>query len=119
MQSCRRVIRCGVALILMKARSTTRLELDNVYKAAEDMGLNDLNSELVGERQYYRDLIYEFWLIFDGLLRAIKGVEINVDLSGVKPHRTQPCRWSPRQGGGGQEVDRVVRARRHYEPDLV
>ena len=54
MQSCRRVIRCGMALI-----HTPRTE-ENVDKAAEDMGLNDLNSELVGERQYYRDLIYEF-----------------------------------------------------------
>ena len=53
---------------------------ENVGKVAEDMGLNDLNSELVGERQYYRDLIYEFWLIFGGLLRAIKGVKINVVL---------------------------------------
>ena len=51
---------------------------ENVDKAAEDMGLNDLKSELVGERQYYRDLIYEFWLIFDGLLRAIKGVGITL-----------------------------------------
>jgi hypothetical protein len=61
---------------------TPRTE-ENIDKAAEGMGLNDLNSELVGERQYYRDLFYEFWLIFDGLLRAIKDVEINVDLSGA------------------------------------
>ena len=86
-----------------KKYHTPRTE-ENVAKAAEDMGLNDLNSELVGERQYYRDLIYEFWLIFDGLLRAIKGVEINVGLSGVKPHRTQPCRWSPAKVAAGKKL---------------
>ena len=86
-----------------KKYHTPRTE-ENVDKAAEDMGLNDLNSELVGERQYYRDLIYEFWLIFDGLLRAIKGVEIHVDLSGVKPHRTQPYRWSPAKVAAGKKL---------------
>ena len=65
---------------------------------------NDLNSELVGERQYYRDLIYELWLIFDGLLRAIKGVEISVDLSGAKPHRTQPYCWSPAKVAAGKKL---------------
>ena len=55
------------------------------------MGLCELSSQLAGEESHYRDLAYGFWIIFDGLLRAIIGVEINADLTGVKPHRTQHC----------------------------
>ena len=77
---------------------------ENVEKAADDMGLNKLSSALKGERQYYKDLIYEFWLVFDGLLRPIKGVEIHVDLTGVKPHRTQPYRWSPTKVAAGKKL---------------
>ena len=67
------------------------------------MGLCELSSQLAGEESHYRDLVYEFWIVFDGLLRAIKGAEINVDLTGVKkPHRTQPYRWSPAKVAAGK-----------------
>ena len=55
---------------------------ENVKKAGDDMGLCELSSQLAGEEFHCRELVYEFWVIFDGLLRAIKSVEINVDLAG-------------------------------------
>ena len=41
-------------------------------KAGGYLGLCELSSQLAGEESRYRDLVYEFWIIFDGLLRAIK-----------------------------------------------
>ena len=75
---------------------------ENVKKAGGDMGLCELSSQLAGEESHYRDLVYECWIIFDGLLRAIKGVEINADSTGVKPYRTQPYRWSPAKVAAGK-----------------
>ena len=68
---------------------------ENVAKACREMGLDELPEDLAGEREYYRQLVYDYWLLFDGRLRAIKGVEIDVDLSEVKPRRVAPFRWSP------------------------
>ena len=41
-------------------------------------------------------------------MRAIRGVELDLDLSGVKPIRLQPCtvgyRWSPVKMEGGRKL---------------
>ena len=47
------------------------------------------------EKKFYADLIWELWILFDDKLRAIAGVEIDLDLSDVKPIRAHPYRWSP------------------------
>ena len=44
---------------------------------------------------FYRDLIYELWILFDDKMRSIKGVEIDLDLDHVKPIRLSPHRLSP------------------------
>ena len=68
------------------------------------MGLDELPEELAGEREYYRQLVYDYWILFDGRLRAIKGVEIDVDLSDVKPRRVPPFRWSPVKIAAGRKI---------------
>jgi len=44
--------------------------------------------------------------LFDDKLRAIAGVEIDLDLGDVKPIRAHPYRWSPAkvQAGAGREL---------------
>ena len=44
---------------------------------------------------FYRKLIYDHWVCFDGILRPICGVEIDLDLSDVKPIRQSPYHLSP------------------------
>ena len=64
----------------------------NISKACEEMGLDKLSVENQGERPYYADLDYDHWVLFDNKLRAIKGVDIDLDLQGVKPIRFPPYR---------------------------
>ena len=45
--------------------------------------------------KYYADLVYKFWILFDNKLRAIKGVEIDIDLGDMKPIRFSPYRLGP------------------------
>ena len=77
---------------------------ENVDRVCAEMGLDDLADEHVGERPYYRSLVYDHWILFDGLLRAIKGVEIDIDLSAVKPKRVAPFRWSPVKVAAGKKI---------------
>jgi hypothetical protein len=67
----------------------------NVDEACAAMGLDTLSPANVGERPYYRQLVYDHWVLFDNKLRAIKGVNIDLDLKGVKPIRFPPYRLSP------------------------
>ena len=53
--------------------------------ACKAMGLDDLPEKDRGERKFYVDLVYELWVLFDDKLRAIAGVEIDLDLGDVKP----------------------------------
>ena len=64
-------------------------------RACNEMSLDDLSEDKKDEREYYADLVYKFWVLFDNKLRAIKGVEIDLDLGDVKPIRFQPYRLSP------------------------
>ena len=58
---------------------------ENVEAACEAMGLNALADEDKDERPFYRQLIYDHWVLIDDKLRAIKGVEVDIDLRDVKP----------------------------------
>ena len=60
-----------------------------------EVGLDELAEEDKAEKKFYADLIWELWILFDDKLRAIAGVEIDLDLSDVKPIRAHPYRWSP------------------------
>ena len=82
---------------------TPRTE-ENLMAAYRDMGLEDLPEELIGEKQFYKDLVKELWVLFDGKLRPIAGVEIDLDLSGVKPIRAHPYRWSPAKVAAGKQL---------------
>ena len=68
---------------------------ENVEKACKEAGLDDLPEKYKGERDFYRKLIYDHWVCFDGILRPICGVEIDLDLSDVKPIRQSPYHLSP------------------------
>ena len=67
----------------------------NVAKSCDAMGLNNLSVDKLGEKSYYEQLVYDHWVLFDNKLRAIKGVQIDLDLNGVKPIRSPPYRLSP------------------------
>ena len=76
-------------------RYKTERSPKNVAKACKEMGLDDMSEEKKGERQFYADLVYRLWVLFDDKLRAIKGVEVDLDLSDVKPIRFSPYKVSP------------------------
>jgi hypothetical protein len=69
--------------------------VENVDKACAAAGLDELPERHKSERDFYRDLIYELWILFDDKMRSIKGVEIDLDLDHVKPIRLPPHRLSP------------------------
>ena len=77
---------------------------ENLARVCKEMGLDELPDELKAERPYYESLVYDYWILFDGRLRAIKGVEIDVDLSEVKPIRMAPYRWSPVKVAAGRKI---------------
>ena len=58
------------------------------------MGLNALAEADLDERPFYRQFIYDHRFFFDDKLRAIKGVEVDIDLGDVKPIRHPPYRLS-------------------------
>ena len=77
---------------------------ENVAAACKAIGLYDLPEKDRGERTFYVDLVYELWILFDDKLCAIAGVEIDLDLGGVKPIRAHPYRWSPTKVQAGREL---------------
>ena len=81
---------------------------ENVAAACKAVGLDELSAEDAGERQFFADLIRELWVLFDDKLREIAGVEIDLDLSDVKPIRA--CHQPARRRGRGD--DARVRGRR-------
>ena len=83
---------------------TTPRTKENVAAACKAVGLDELSAEDAGERQFFADLIRELWVLFDGKLREIAGVEIDLDLSDVKPIRAHPYRWSPAKVKAGREL---------------
>ena len=68
---------------------------ENVTKACAAAGLNELPERYKGEREFYCDLMYEFWVLFDDKMRSICGVEVDLDLDHVRPIRLPPHRLSP------------------------
>ena len=69
---------------------------ENANKAAcAAAGLDELPERHRSERDFYRDLIYELWILFDDKMRSIKGVEIDLGLDHAKPIRLPPRRLSP------------------------
>ena len=83
---------------------------ENVSKACEQMGLTKMKEEWKSEYDYYRALIYEHWVLFDGRNRAVKGVLIDVDVSGLTPIQRHPYRWSPAKIEGAKPlIDEFLR----------
>ena len=97
--------RCMGRILLTEGGSyKTPRTPENVAAACKAMGLDDLPEKDRGERKFYVDLVYELWVLFDDKLRAIAGVEIDLDLGGVKPFRAHPYRWSPTKVQAGREL---------------
>ena len=42
------------------------------------------------EQAFYRELVYDLWVLFDGKLRSVKGVLIDVDTHGIPPIHLHP-----------------------------
>ena len=76
-------------------------ELEKVYK---EMKLDELPEDKRHLVRRFRELVYEFWVLFDGKMRAVKGVELDLDLSGLKPIRDQPYRWAPHKVVEGKKI---------------
>ena len=77
---------------------------ENWEKACRAVGLDDLSDEDKPEREFYANLLWELWVLFDDKLRAIAGVEVDLDLSDVKPIRAHPYRWSPAKVQAGRQL---------------
>ena len=77
---------------------------ENLAQAYEEMKLDDIPAKYAHLRPQIEELIYRYWVLFDGKMRAIRGVELDLDLSGVKPIRLQPYRWSPVKMEGGRKL---------------
>ena len=77
---------------------------ENWEKACKELGLDELEAEDQGERAFYADLVWDLWILFDDKLRPIHGVEVDLDLSGVKPIRAHPYRWSPAKVAAGRKL---------------
>ena len=73
-------------------RYKTPRTVENWNKVCSEVGLDELAEEDKAEKKFYADLIWELWILFDDKLRAIAGVEIDLDLSDVKPIRAHPYR---------------------------
>ena len=67
----------------------------NVDEACTKMGLDELTDEACRYKSEIRRAIYDNWLLFDGEMREIKGVKVDMDMGGAKPIRVHPYRWSP------------------------
>ena len=48
--------------------------------------------------------MWDLWILFDDKLRAIEGVELDLDLSDMKPIRAHPYRWSPAKVAAGKQL---------------
>ena len=82
----------------------THRTVENWEKACAEMGLDDLHDDDKSEREFYADLVWHLWVLFDDKLRAVAGVEIDLDLSDVKPLRAHPYRWSPAKVEAGRKL---------------
>ena len=67
----------------------------NFNKVCKVLGLEDLPDDCKSVQQELKDMIYDHWLIFDGEMREVKGVKVDLDMGHVKPIRVHPYRWSP------------------------
>ena len=76
----------------------------NVTKALEDMGVFKLTGEKEGEQEFYRKLVYDKWILFDGKLRAVKGVLIDIDTHGIPPIHLHPYSWNPTKTEKGKKL---------------
>ena len=65
----------------------------NVNKACAAAGLYELPGRHKSDREFYRDLIHEFWILFDDKMKSIKGVKKDLDLDHAKPIRLPPHRF--------------------------
>ena len=67
----------------------------NLSKAYVEMEMDQIAPKYRHLLPRLKQLVYKFWILFDGKMRSVKGVTLDLDLSGVKPIRKQPYRWSP------------------------
>ena len=68
---------------------------DNFQKACTSLGLNALPKDCEAVKGELQKIIYDRWILFDGKLREIKGVKVDMDMGDTKPIRVHPYRWSP------------------------
>ena len=65
----------------------------NVREAAVQMGIGTMVDDSAKERVL--SMVHKYWVLFDGKMRSVHGVELRFDFPGVKPISMHPHRWSP------------------------
>ena len=77
---------------------------ENVAKACKDMGIDDFVGDKEGEKEFYKKMVYDKWILFDGKLRAVKGVLIDIDTHGIPPIHLHPYSWNPSKTEYGKKL---------------
>ena len=57
-----------------------------------------------GAKEKLLKLIYEHWVLFDGKMCSVHGVELRFDFPGVKLIAMHPHRWSPAKRVAAQRI---------------
>ena len=77
---------------------------ENLAQALQDMKIDEIPLAYAGHRQTLEKLVYHYWVLFDGKMRSVHGVELDMNLSHLKPIRKQPYKWSPQKMEAGKAL---------------
>ena len=72
---------------------------ENWARACKEAGLDDLAAEDAAEREYYGNLMWDLWVLFDDELRAVVGVEIDLEVGISLDHSR--VNWDPPEHSAG------------------
>ena len=90
----------------------------NVREAAVQMGIDTMVDDAVKDR--VMSMVHKYWVLFDGKMRSVHGVELRFDFPGVKPISMHPHRWSPAKRAARSEMHcGPVCERWYHEPCSV
>jgi len=80
----------------------------NVREAAVQMGIGTMADDVAKGRVV--SMGHKYWVLFDGKMTSVHGVELRFDFLGVKPISMHPHRWSPAKRAAAKSiVDQFVK----------
>ena len=80
----------------------------NAREAAVQMDVGTMVNGAAKER--VTSMVHKYWVLFDGKMRSVHGVELRFDFPGVKPISMHPHRWSPAKRAAAKSiVDQFVK----------